>query len=103
MPHILGFGEFTAWECANSFQLFSKYSDATGFNSEASLTSALQELKPELSATDLVGNVVLENFTVFCKPVLLTDVGLQNLSFPMKYLPYPDPIASFIATSMVSA
>ena len=97
-PLILGFGLYSGWEKISPAALFDKYGSRSGSPTLEGLIQALRKHKPSISPNTGVGNVVLDNFTAFNRPLPLNELGLKDLNVSMEYLSEGDPVAPYVAS-----
>lgn len=92
-PWIRGFGLFRSWEALKLTELFRRYGTAAGYPSIEELVAGMQTFRDDTSASTTVGNVALSEFSIFPEPRYLTELGLDDLPVPFRYLSRGDPLA----------
>jgi putative restriction endonuclease len=95
-PQIVGFGDYAGWESSSVTGLQAHFGPATGYATADDLLAALVLIAPDFNASNAIGNVILENFTPFQEPVLLSSLGLDDLTVPFVYIASDDPIAAYL-------
>lgn len=101
-PRILGVGRFSGWESLPVQRLFQKYGTRAGYSTLPELIRAFESLTDgRMSNSDVVGNVILDNFTPFSRPILLSEIGLDDLAVRFRYLFDNDPLAEMVPHLLV--